>query len=133
MDYQFTKPGTRDEISLVGSICKSCGHHFFPTRSTCSSCYSRELEMVELTRLGRVDRFTTVRQAPVGYHGPVPYVLGDVTLEDGINVLCNLAGKPPEEWRAGDAVASYVLRLPVKPGGESTECFCFKPRVAEDR
>ena len=132
MDYQFTKPGRRDEISLVGSACKDCGQHFFPTRSTCSRCYSQTLDTVELTRLGRVDRFATVRQAPVGYFGTVPYVLGDVTLEDGVNVLCNLSGKPVQGWHVGDLVASYVLRLPLKADGDLTDCFCFKPRSRED-
>jgi uncharacterized OB-fold protein len=133
MDYQFTKPGSRDEISLVGSVCTVCNSRFFPTRATCSHCLSRNLEMVELTRLGRVTRFTIVRQAPLGYFGPVPYVLGDVTLDDGVNVLGNLTGKAVDDWRVGDLVASYVLRLPAQRSeGATVECFSFRPRVAVD-
>jgi uncharacterized OB-fold protein len=133
MDFEITEGGPRGEISLIGSRCRDCGSHWFPTRATCSRCLSHDLESVELTRLGRVERFTIVRQAPQGYFGPVPYVLGDVTLEDGVSVLTNLVGKAVEEWRAGDLVAAYGLRLPTQRAGDAAaECFCFRPRSAED-
>src|SRR5687768_11757979 len=86
MEYEITQAGPNGEISLIGSHCRDCGGLSFPTRASCSRCFGHDLETVELTRLGRVERFTVVRQAPPGYFGPVPYVLGDVTLEDGVSV-----------------------------------------------
>ena len=133
MDFEITAAGPRDEIRLIGSRCLDCEARSFPTRLSCSRCYGHNLEPHELARLGRVERFTIVRQAPQGYFGPVPYVLGDVTLEDGVSVMTNLVGKDVEGWRAGDLVAAYALRLPTQPAGDAAaECFCFRPRSAED-
>jgi uncharacterized OB-fold protein len=133
MDFEITEAGPRGEISLIGSRCLDCGSHSFPTRASCSRCFGHNLLPLELTRLGRVERCTIVRQAPQGYFGPVPYVLGDVTLEDGVSVLTNLVGKPVEAWRPGDPVAAYGLRLPTQRSGDAAaECFCFRPRTAED-
>ena len=133
MDFEISEAGPRGEISLIGSRCPDCGSHWFPTRTSCSRCFGRNLRRVELTRLGRVARFTIVRQAPQGYFGPVPYVLGDVTLDDGVSVLTNLVGKAVGEWRIGDLVAAYGLRLPAQLAGDAAAaCFCFRPRAAED-
>ncbi len=133
MEYEITQAGPGGEISLIGSLCRDCGSRSFPTRASCSRCFGHNLETVALTRLGCVERFTVVRQAPPGYFGPVPYVLGDVTLEDGVSVLANLAGKPVEAWRAGDLVAAYVLRLPTQRSGDAAaDCYCFRPRSTAD-
>lgn len=133
MEFEITEAGPRGEINLVGSHCRDCGAHCFPTRASCSRCYGHNLDAVKLTRLGRVERFTIVRQAPPGYFGPVPYVLGDVRLDDGVSLVTNLVGKAPGQWRSGDLVAVYGLLLPTQRTGDAAaECFCFRPRSAED-
>jgi uncharacterized OB-fold protein len=133
MEYRFTKPGAHGEIALIGSRCLDCRGVFFPTRANCSRCFGHRLEDVELSRLGELRGFTIVRQAPSGYFGPVPYVIGNVTLNDGVFVVCPMAGKAVEEWRTGDAVAAFVLRLPASRSGETTvDCFSFQPRRPGD-
>jgi hypothetical protein len=56
-----------------------------------------------------------------------------VTLVDEVSVLANLAGKPVDDWSAGDLVAAYVLRLPTQRAADAfTDCYCFRPRSAGD-
>ena len=74
----YTEAGPRGEIQLVGQRCSACGTRCFPERSRCSRCFSDKLEPVALDRAGTVDCFAIVRQAPKGFAGPVPYVIGNV-------------------------------------------------------
>jgi uncharacterized OB-fold protein len=128
----YTQAGVNGEIQLVAQRCSDCGTRFFPARSRCSRCFSDKLEPVTLDRAGMVDCFTVVRQAPKGFAGPVPYVIGNVKV-DGVTVLAHLVGKPVEDWRAGDAVASYVYAIcPVSGGNKAVECYAFAPAQAAD-
>lgn len=124
----FTKPGLHGEISLIGSCCRDCGTRFFPQHASCINCFGHHLDSIELERVGKVNRFTIVRQAPTGYFGPVPYVIGNVILDDGVSVVSQLIGKNAEDWQRGDIVAAYALELPSGDGDAPTvQCYGFGP------
>ena len=127
-----TEPGMRGDVRLVGRRCTACGVRVFPARLRCVSCFSERLERVELSRLGKVDAFTVVREAPPGYHGPVPYVLGQVVFDNDIVALSHLVGKPVDDWRRGDIVASYVLELPAGSKQVPHRTFAFQPASPQD-
>ncbi len=127
-----TEPGTRGDVRLVGRRCTVCGVRVFPARMRCVSCFSDRMEQVELTRTGTVDAFTVVREAPPGYHGPVPYVLGQVVFDNDIVALSHLVGKPVDDWRRGDVVASYVLELPAGSRRVPHRTFAFYPASPQD-
>lgn len=127
-----TEPGTRGDVRLVGRRCTACGVRVFPARLRCVSCFSERMERVVLSRLGKVDAFTVVREAPPGYHGPVPYVLGQVVFDNDIVALSHLVGKPVDDWRRGDIVASYVLELPAGSKQVPHRTFAFQPASPQD-
>jgi len=125
----FTAPDDVGRIRLIGQRCEHCGASFFPgARTNCIQCYGTELKAVELTSTGTVDCFTIVRQAPKGYYGPVPYVIGSVTLDSEAQVIAQLVGKDPETWHYGEVVTACALELPRERDGTSVAlCYAFRP------
>jgi uncharacterized OB-fold protein len=106
---------------IAGAQCLDCGRRMVPERMCCVSCFGRNLKPVSLGGQGVVECCTTVHQAPPGYDGPVPYVLAMVLLGNDVHVLSHLIGKPPHEWRRGDAVVPCRLHLPA------IDCMAFRP------
>ena len=116
-------------INLQGSRCRACGTVMFPKRLRCVACFGPEVEDALLPRSGEVRTFTTVRQAPLGYEGPVPYSLGQVQLADDLLVLAHLVGKPMSDWRVGDKVDTCAMTLQVRTDGCTAPltCYAFTP------
>jgi len=113
---------------LIGAQCLDCGRRMIPARMCCVSCFGRNLKQVALGGQGVVESCTTVHQAPPGYDGPVPYVLGMVLLGNDVHVLSHLTGKRPQDWRRGDAVRSCSLVLRAASGGKpAIRCSAFRP------
>jgi uncharacterized OB-fold protein len=129
----FSAPDARGRIHLLASQCRDCNERMFPARMRCVSCYGPNLETVSLDRTGKVESYTVIRQAPPGYGGDVPYVLGIVLLGNKVRVLSHLVGKPVDGWAAGDEVSSCVLPLPVASSQENlTLSYAFRD-IALDR
>lgn len=117
------------EVRLVGQRCRRCGACFFPGgRDRCGRCFGGDLERVELEGRGRLDCYTVVRQAPKGYFGPVPYVVGSVTVGSEVQVIAQLVGKDPETWCCGEVVAVCTYEVPRDAHGERIAvCYGFGP------
>lgn len=123
----FEISASSGKLNLVGSVCTTCGQKVFPARERCPKCFGEALERFDFGRRARLVAFTIVRQAPPGYFGDVPYVLGTVEIEDGIHVLTHLVGKNPEAWRPGDAVQSCPLDFALDPRAEKLgQAFAFE-------
>ena len=116
-------------VHLLGSVCETCGTTMFPKRLRCASCFGAQLRELELPRSGEVRTHTVVRQAPKGYHGPVPYSLGQVLLGGELLVLAHLIGKPATQWRAGDRVDTCAMSLEVRTDNCTSPmtCYAFTP------
>ena len=91
--------GPGAEPYLIGTRCLDCGRSFFPRRARCAVCFSRSVVDGPLSRRGRIESATAVRQAPVEYRGDVPYALGLVRLPEGVLVHAPLTGKDPGGWQ----------------------------------
>lgn len=128
---QFSPQGPRGEIALIAAQCRQCKKRMFPPRERCVACFGSDLSSCHLPRKAEVVTFTVVRQAPAGYNGAVPYVLGQVRIDGEITVLSHLVGKPLEQWRPGDQVASYVLEINDK-AGKPTAFHSFRPATPAD-
>ena len=96
--------GPGAEPYLIGTRCLDCGRSFFPRRARCAVCFSRSVVDGPLSRRGRIESATAVRQAPVEYRGDVPYALGLVRLPEGVLVHAPLTGKDPGGWQLEDEV-----------------------------
>jgi uncharacterized OB-fold protein len=129
----FDEPDASGRIHLLGSKCEDCGQRMFPARARCVGCYGANLSEVRLERLGKVDCFTIVRQAPPGYAGPVPYVLAMVVLGNDVHVLAHLTGKAVGSWRAGESVVACAMPLLIDPEeARHALSYAFRPAKPED-
>lgn len=77
------------ERRLVRPVCDACDAGHFPPLPACPTCWSEDWTWTESVGTGTVHSWTRVHRAP----GPgfrAPYLLADVDLDDGWNMLTNL-------------------------------------------
>ncbi|MHB1420296.1 MAG: Zn-ribbon domain-containing OB-fold protein [Bacillota bacterium] len=90
------------EHRLVAQYCSSCQSFFFYPRSFCPECLSPETEWKEVSGRGAVYTYTVVRRSPSpAFQQDVPYVLAVVELAEGIRLMTNVVGCPPESVKVG--------------------------------
>jgi hypothetical protein len=82
--------------------CRACGTVRFYPRAVCPACLSGDTEWRRASGRGTVYSFTVTRQnqAP-GFREEVPYVLAVVELEEGVRLMTNIVGCPPDQVRIG--------------------------------
>ena len=121
---KLTTPDGTEGV-LLGFRCRECRVHVFGPATFCQSCTSSSLEPVELSKRGVLYSYTIVRVPPAGWPGPIPYVLGQVELPEGLQVLAEVVDCPEADLKIGMAV-ELALRLvkselpltPTYQGGE---------------
>jgi hypothetical protein len=91
---------------LLLQRCADCGVLRHRPRALCPSCLSEAVEWVAASGRGTVHSFTITRQnqAPP-FRDALPYVLAYVELDEGVRLLTNVVGCPPEEVSIGMPVA----------------------------
>lgn len=95
-------------VRLVAGRCQECGAHFFPQRPVCARCLSNRMEIVLLSARGTLYTYTTIYQSTPEFQ--TPYVLAYVDLPEGVRLLAQLVGAPPDAVRIG-----MPLELRVEP------------------
>lgn len=120
--------GENNEVYLLGSECSRCGERVFPARPICPRCGARDLRQVRLSREGEIYTYTTIRQAPPNWQGPVPYTIVVVKLDDSTVVETHLAEPVPEKVEIGARVEVVLEKLHDR--GED-ELFVHKFRLKE--
>ena len=82
--------------------CRSCGTLRFYPRALCPACLSEATEWRRASGCGTVYSFTVTyqNQAP-GFRDELPYVLAIVELAEGVRLMTNVTGCPPEGVRIG--------------------------------
>jgi hypothetical protein len=111
---------------LLGCRCNECGTYFFGAPQFCIRCTSASLKPVELSREGKLYTYTIVRQAPPGWQGPVPYVLGSVAFPEGPHITSEVIDCPEDKVKIG-----MPLEVVFRVGGklaDGTEIIVFKWR-----
>lgn len=110
---------------VVAGRCRSCGAHFFPARKVCARCLGDAMEEVPLSSRGTVYTFTVVHQSVPTFE--VPYVLVYVDLPEGVRLLGQLAGCPPEQVRLGMPVELHVEPVGSRSDGAAVVAYRFRP------
>ena len=103
---------------LLGLRCRECGVTVFGSGTFCQSCTSDKLEAIEFGQRGTLYSYTVVRVPSAGWPGPVPYILGQVELAEGPQVLAEVVDTPIEDLGIGMEV-ELVLRATAGEGPES--------------
>lgn len=110
--------------TLIGSRCRQCGGRSWPGRAICHRCGSPEVQDIALADTGILQTFTTVHVARPGL--PVPYVLGEVLLDDGVRVYAHVRAL------AGDARVPLAVRTCFADRDDAVPPFWFEPASAPD-
>lgn len=106
--YKFVNDG-----KLMAAKCKNCGTLLLPPRPMCTKCFSTDLEWFELQKRGRLLTYTVIHVAPVQFQSMVPYAVGIVRLQDGLNLPGMIRGIKPEKIKVGmDLVVDFDKTLP---------------------
>ena len=93
----------------------------------CQSCTSTELEPVDLGAKGVLYSYTIVRIPPAGWPGPVPYVLGQVELPQGPQVLAEVIDCEHDDLKIGMAVEMTLQAVPAENGGPDKAVYKWGP------
>ena len=82
--------------------CRGCGTLRFYPRALCPACLADTTEWLRASGRGTVYSFTVTyqNQAP-GFRDELPYVLAIVELAEGVRLMTNVTGCPPEGVRVG--------------------------------
>ena len=112
---------------LLGFRCLDCGVTVFGPCAFCQNCTSDQLESVELSKTGVLYSYTIVRVPPAGWPGPVPYVLGQVELPEGPQVLAELIDCEHDKLKIGMTVELGLQVVPPEGGGQDKVVYKWRP------
>ena len=113
---------------LLASKCENCGEISFPATDTCSNCGKAKLLTINLSQRGKTVKSTVVRRRPPLYEGPVPFVVAEVELPEGINIPTVIKGWDKDEPPPyGLEVELALDKLEIDEQGNEVMMYIFKP------
>ena len=118
------------ESRLLVQWCTSCDRGVFYPRVFCPHCAAGAGALEWRTASGRATVYAAVVEhrpeaAGANFSGGAPYCVALVDLEEGVRMLTNIVGCPPDEVHSGMAVSvtwetlSDGRRLPLFEPGEA--------------
>jgi uncharacterized protein len=97
MVEEFRNGLTRGELLL--QKCESCGKLNMYPRYACPHCQSQSLGWKRASGHGTLHSFTVLRiGAPAGFEVDLPYALGVIKLEEGVQLLARLLPDERGYW-----------------------------------
>jgi uncharacterized OB-fold protein len=103
----FFEAAARGE--LLYQQCPRCGHRQFYPRVLCTAC-AGEAAWATAAGRGAVHTFTIVRQnGQPPFRDELPYVVAMVELDEGVRMMGNVTGCPPEAVHIGLRVEAYAV------------------------
>ncbi len=114
---------------LLGARCLDCSVCVFGPAVFCQSCSSRNLKQVELSPRGTLYSYTIVRVPPAGWPGPVPYVLGQVELPEGPQVLAEVIDCAHDALSIGMDVELALQLADPESGDSAKSVYKWRPSV----
>ena len=114
---------------LLGFRCLDCGTAVFGPATFCQDCTSDKLEPLEFSHHGTLYSYTVVRVPPAGWPGAVPYILGQVELPEGPQVLAEVVDCAEADLNIGMEVDLAVQR--VGSEGADADKVVYKWRPAK--
>ncbi|MEM2320126.1 MAG: Zn-ribbon domain-containing OB-fold protein [Candidatus Bathyarchaeia archaeon] len=112
---------------LVGGKCLKCGKVHVPPRPLCDQCLSKDFEMVELPKNGKLLTYTVIHVAPVQFQSMAPYAVGIVLLENGVKIPGMIKGATPEQLKIGMQLTMEFEEAPKTQQWPQWPRYYFKP------
>ena len=118
---------TGTQGTLIGFCCRECGVTVFGPATFCQSCTSFEVEAVDLGADGTLYSYTIVRIPPAGWPGQVPYILGQVELPSGPQVLAEVIDCEQFDLIIGMPVQLAIQAVAPEEGGVEKLVYKWRP------
>ena len=84
---------------LLIQQCHDCNRPNMYPRHFCPHCQSEQLGWVKSAGTGVLHSFSVLLQgAPEGFEGDLPYAVGVVKLDEGVQLLARLAPTGEDDW-----------------------------------
>ena len=115
------------EGTLIGFRCNDCGVTVFGPATFCQSCTSFDVEPVDLGGSGTLYSYTIVRIPPAGWPGDVPYILGQVELPSGPQVLAEVIDCEQSDLSIGIPVELAIRAVAPEGGGAEKLVYKWRP------
>jgi uncharacterized protein len=124
--HEATSPGGKSY--LIGSKCSACGRTFFPKQSVCRVCMRDDtMQETALSTRGKIDTFTVVHVAPMGFKAP--YIQAFVDLPEGPRIFSLITGCEPSEeaLKTGTEVEMVIDKITEDEKGNDLIGYKFRP------
>jgi uncharacterized protein len=108
------------EGRLLIQSCNSCGKPNMYPRYRCPFCQSADLGWIEAAGSGILLSYAVVRAVPPrGFEDELPYALGAVRLEEGVQLLARLEPGGDGDW--GEYACDAKVEFRAHPAEEMTK------------
>ena len=124
--HEATSPN--ETSYLIGSKCRACGRTFFPKQSVCRVCMREDtMQETALSTRGKIDTFTVVHVAPMGFKAP--YIQAFVDLPEGPRIFSLITGCEPSEdaLKTGTEVELVIDKITEDEKGNDLIGYKFRP------
>ena len=101
----FTRPfwDALSDGRLISTHCRQCGRVSFPPKPLCRSCWSEDIDWIDLPPNGTLYSLTRVHVVPRAFLSDALYDIGIVDLPNGVRLMCRLLDAGPDT-QVGSAV-----------------------------
>ena len=117
----------RTEGVLLGFRCLECDTVIFGPGTFCQRCTSAKLEPMEFSQTGILYSYTVVRIPSAGWPGPVPYILAQVELSEGPQVLAELVDCLEDALEIGMPVELTLQLVQGKDSSAAKVVYKWRP------
>lgn len=115
---EFSRLGP-PKLTLYAMRCQSCDTlHPWWEKYTCGVCRGRELVEERLAGTGELSNYTVVYYPPRDFLGQEPYVVGHITMDEGVLMPAPVVGVAPEDVEIGTRVKATFRRMKLGHEGD---------------
>jgi uncharacterized OB-fold protein len=115
---EFSRLGP-PKLHLYAMRCTNCGTlHPWWEKYSCEKCKSRDLVEEKLAGTGELSNYTVVYYPPRDFLGQEPYVVGHITMDEGVLMPAPVVGVAPEDVEVGTRVKAVLRRMKLGHEGD---------------
>lgn len=115
---EFSRLGP-PKLVLHAMRCTACGVlHPWWERYTCEVCKGRELVPEKLKGTGELTNYTVVYYPPRDFLGQEPYVVGHITMDEGVLLPAPVVDVPADQVEVGTRVRATLRRMKLGHEGD---------------
>ena len=115
---EFSRLGP-PKLHLYAMRCTTCKTlHPWWEKYTCGVCRGRELVEERLVGTGELSNYTVVYYPPRDFLGQEPYVVGHITMDEGVLMPAPVVGVAPDDVQVGTRVKAVLRRMKLGHEGD---------------